>query len=197
MNKDELGKLNRRSPASMLWDAGIGFDGSPLPGRETSQQQPCKKASKIPAWVLWLRCVLVRGGHSYGRWWWTDREEAHCLCEECADMRTPKNRHEWLHRERGITIKTIEAHGLTYLGEDMVNHHYEEALRRENAALRQMIRSLGFDADKVVEQLTDDTNHVCKNLSLGGLRVVRDFTGSTFTPAGVSAANKWLDSLQS
>lgn len=54
----------------------------------------------VPSWMLWLRCVLVRRGHAYGRWWWPDRAEAHCLCDECADMRTPENRHSWVHRER-------------------------------------------------------------------------------------------------
>lgn len=73
---------------------------------------------------------------------------------------------------------------------------YEEKLSRENAALRRLVQNLGFDVDKVIEQLSDDTNATCKYLSLSGLRVVRDFTGSTFSPSGVSEANKWLDSLQ-
>lgn len=92
--------MNKRSPISRLWDAGIGFDGSPLPGREKIELPPPKKASRVPAWMLWLRCVLVRGGHNYGRWQWPDRDEACCFCEECADMQTPKNRHAWLHRGR-------------------------------------------------------------------------------------------------
>ncbi len=59
--------------------------------------------------VLRLRCILMRGGHSYGRWWWPDRAEAHSLCEECADMRTPQNRHSWLHRERDANSTAADA----------------------------------------------------------------------------------------
>jgi hypothetical protein len=71
-------------------------------GKENSMTilEELPKVNWIPAWVLWLRCVLVRGGHLYSRWWWEDRVEAGSYCEECADMRTPKNRHTWLHRDR-------------------------------------------------------------------------------------------------
>lgn len=71
-----------------------------------------------------------------------------------------------------------------------------EKLRAENSALRRFLQSLGFDADKVIEQLSDDANATCKNLSLGCLRVVHDFANSSFSPAGESAANKWLNSLR-
>lgn len=56
---------------------------------------------KVPAWLSWLDCVLLRGGHSFGRWWWPERPEAaHRLCEDCAAMQTPKNRRSWFSRER-------------------------------------------------------------------------------------------------
>lgn len=63
-------------------------------------------------------------------------------------------------------------------------------------ALRQFVLTLGFDPDKVVEQMTGNQFDTCKQLSLRGLRVVRDFSDTTFTPAGVNEANKWLDRLQ-
>lgn len=72
----------------------------------------------------------------------------------------------------------------------------EERFSCENAALRQFVQVLGFDADKVIEQLSDNTDATCKNLSLCGLKVVRDFSDSSFSPAGINAANKWLDELQ-
>lgn len=52
-----------------------------------------------PTWVLFLRS-LVSGGHSFGRWWWAGRPEAHQLCEECAGMRTPKSRRSRWFRDR-------------------------------------------------------------------------------------------------
>ena len=55
----------------------------------------------VPAWVFSLRCALARGGHAYGCWWWPDRPEAaHQICDECAALRTPKQRGVWLLRER-------------------------------------------------------------------------------------------------
>lgn len=37
--------INNRSPISRLWDAGIGFDGSPLPCRELGKKSPLRKAA--------------------------------------------------------------------------------------------------------------------------------------------------------
>lgn len=67
---------------------------------------------------------------------------------------------------------------------------------KENAALSEFVGKLGFDVAKVVEQMSDSTNVVCKNLSLHALRVERDFTDTMFSAAGVDAANQWLDSLR-
>lgn len=51
----------------------------------------------------WLRCVFLRGGHRFGRWWWEGRQDGagtHRLCEECACESTPSNRHMWSKRSR-------------------------------------------------------------------------------------------------
>lgn len=67
---------------------------------------------------------------------------------------------------------------------------------KSEMVLRDFVGALGFDAEKVIEQLTSDQFDTCKRLSLGGLRVVRDFSETTFSPVGVNEANKWLDRLQ-
>ena len=55
----------------------------------------------VPAWILSLKCILIRGGHNFGRWWWVNRPEvAHQLCDDCAVMRDRSNRKSWILRER-------------------------------------------------------------------------------------------------
>jgi hypothetical protein len=72
----------------------------------------------------------------------------------------------------------------------------EQQMHSAEGALRQFVAAIGFDADKIVDLLTDPANGTCKRLSLGGLKVMRDFTETSFTPAGVIEANKLLDSIQ-
>lgn len=53
--------------------------------------------------LSWFQCVLLKGGHRYGRWWWADRHDGagtHRLCEECAALCTPANKHRWASRSR-------------------------------------------------------------------------------------------------
>lgn len=47
-----------------------------------------------------------------------------------------------------------------------------------------------------LDLLTPSPRQKDKRLSLDGLKVVRDFTETSFTPAGVIEANKLLDSIQ-
>jgi hypothetical protein len=43
--------------------------------------------------VAFFKCLL-KGGHTYGRWWWSDRPEgAHRICECCGAMQKP-NKHK-------------------------------------------------------------------------------------------------------
>jgi len=60
--------------------------------------------TRRPMMMTFLRGVLVRGGHRFGRWWWPDRKDGvgtHRLCEECGSLAAPSNRNHWSRRGRG------------------------------------------------------------------------------------------------
>lgn len=71
----------------------------------------------------------------------------------------------------------------------------ETMLRQENAALRKFVTNLGFDATKVITELSKDEDAACKTIALSALRVGRDFSETGFSQAGIDAANTWLNSL--
>jgi hypothetical protein len=61
--------------------------------------------------LRWLRCVLVRGGHRYSRWWWQDYPEAaHRICEECSFLVTPATSKKLFSRERRSLPTTGQKH---------------------------------------------------------------------------------------
>lgn len=73
---------------------------------------------------------------------------------------------------------------------------YEELLSTQNSALRKFIELIGFDPEKVAVELSGDADNLtCKYLALQGVRMQRDFSKATLSEAGVSASNKWLDTL--
>ena len=93
----------------VIWQILAGWNWIDFAGREMVALLVVAISYPVETGVLRLRCILMRGGHNYGRWWWPDRAEAHCLCDECADMRTPKNRHFWMHRERIVNVHAPES----------------------------------------------------------------------------------------
>lgn len=76
----------------------------------------------------------------------------------------------------------------------MKNH--EELLSTQNTALRKFIELIGFDPEKVADELSDDADNLtCKYLALEAVHTHRDFSKSSLSEAGVLASNKWLDTL--
>lgn len=60
----------------------------------------------------WLRCVFLKGGHLYGRWWWAERTDGagtHRMCDECGHMGTLANLHSWTSHGRAW-INYSESH---------------------------------------------------------------------------------------
>lgn len=51
--------MTTRSPISRLYDAGIGFDGSPLPGRELGHAQEQAVAVRRSSQLRWLSVASV------------------------------------------------------------------------------------------------------------------------------------------
>lgn len=73
----------------------------------------------------------------------------------------------------------------------------EELLSKENAALKQFVALLGFDVGKVATAFAwDADNQTCTRLAVSALVVGRDFSKASFSPAGIDAASKFLDSLR-
>jgi hypothetical protein len=71
-----------------------------------------------------------------------------------------------------------------------------DILKTENSALRQFVQTLGFDPNKVIEQMGNPDNYVCKTIALSALRIKPDFSQSTLTEVGRHAASEWLESLK-
>jgi hypothetical protein len=72
--------------------------------------------------------------------------------------------------------------------------NYEE----ENSALKQFVRTLGFSPDKVISQMANHENDVCKTIALSSLQIKLDFTDSknSLTDKGQQEAARWLESLR-
>lgn len=70
-------------------------------------------------------------------------------------------------------------------------------LREQHRAMVRFIQALGFDPELVAAELADAApKATCKHIALLGLRVTRDFSTTAFSPEGIAAANRWLDSIQ-
>lgn len=70
-------------------------------------------------------------------------------------------------------------------------------LRMEHTVLAQFVHKLGFDPKRVVAELAqEDDTVIYKIITLGCLRVERDFTATSFSERGIEEANKWLDGLR-
>ena len=69
-------------------------------------------------------------------------------------------------------------------------------MNRDMSALRDFVDQLGFNSQKIIDEMNNGSFDTCKRIALWHLKMVRDFSNTTFTESGVSMANKWLDSIQ-
>lgn len=73
----------------------------------------------------------------------------------------------------------------------------EEQQNKENASLKRFVALLGFDADKVATAFAwDADNQTCSGIAAAALVVGRDFSMTSLSPAGIDAANTFLDALR-
>jgi hypothetical protein len=70
-----------------------------------------------------------------------------------------------------------------------------ERLREQKRALADFVRAVGFDPDRVADELSRNESNMCKSHALLALSVQRDFSNAMLSPAGVEASNNWLDSM--
>lgn len=70
------------------------------------------------------------------------------------------------------------------------------AMRKEIWALQDFIRGIGFAPDKVASCMLENSDLPHMAIALSALTVTRDFSKTSFSPAGVDASNRWLDSLR-
>ena len=75
----------------------------------------------------------------------------------------------------------------------MMERNFQNIYQDENKRLRELVAALGFYPDKVISEFADID--VYKSLALSALKVNRDYSGLSFSEAGVEASNRWLGSL--